>query len=229
MNRAAVCAFFLVVSLATATAAVAAPGDWYQAPRYGAYYLTDPCCSGDALNGTSSAIKVESISPDPDSCILFRSTAETESQLIQAGVARCGSNIALDGTCSSSNNLVKFVEILNGGVYTCYPHGAASARYIYNVSVQNASSTTWYAFINGTSYESLSMPAAVAIAESGEHTPSNSCSGWSASATYANSSAYPWQRFIKSSLTWFNVQSSYASAGCWTLTGGPPSPFTISH
>jgi hypothetical protein len=67
--------------------------------------------------------------------LLFRSEAQTDTRLIQAGLVKCGTNAGLDGTCSLSNNLVKFVEILNSSGYHCYAHGDASTGTEYVPSV----------------------------------------------------------------------------------------------
>jgi hypothetical protein len=225
----------LVVAVTTALSiagtAFADPSLWWQSPRFGAYYLTSPCCNGDPFNGTGASIKVTSASPDSQPCLLFRSTAEKGGYLIQSGLTKCGTNsTGLDGTCSLSNNLVKFVEKEVNGVYTCYPHGAASLNTTYTATPQNTTGTLWYAYIDGTAYESNSFTAE-AIAETAEHTDPNgdSCSGWSGAATFASSATWPWQRYVINNPSWTRVQSSYTHAGCWSLSGGPPNSFTISH
>lgn len=228
MKRLSVLAGVVVAALALAASTNAAPGDWYQLPRFGAYYLTPPCCGGDSLNGTGAAILVSGINPDSSNCLLFRSTAESASNyLIQSGLLRCGSGQMLDGTCSLSNNLVKFVEKDVAGSYTCYPHGAASLNTTYTATPQNTTGTLWYAYIDGIAYENNSF-SADAIAESGEHT-SDSCSGWSGHGVFGQSSLWPWKRYVIGSASWKTVQSSYQHAGCWALSGAPPNSFDISH
>jgi len=192
-------------------------------------YLTEPCCGGDALNGTSASLNASSISPDTNNCIMYRADAEDSGvQLIQAGLVRCGSGADLDATCSTSNNLVLYVEIIDStGHATCYQHGSASTGTEYVPVVQNASGTTWYAYISGTAYEHTSM-STYGILEGAEYTGS-SCSGWSGSVTYAGDSTYPWQRFIKSTLSWYTVQTSYNDGGCWTESGSLPGSFSYSN
>jgi hypothetical protein len=204
--------------------------------RYGARYLeygnTPPCCDGDQLWGTSASINVSSIAADGPYCILFRSDAENSSSyLIQAGIVRCGdTSTGLDQTCSvaPSHPIVKFVEThIPGSNYHCVAHGTASLGVDHAAVVYAPSGTTWYSFIDGIQYETNSFTQH-AVMESGEHAGSDSCSGWTASATFAAGVSYPWQRFVQPG-TWKTVQSSYNSPGCWTITGGPPGAFTIRH
>lgn len=225
-----------IAALIFAASAVADPSQWWQSPRFGAYYLTSPCCNGDTFNGTGASIIVNSANPNSQSCLLFRSTAEANGSggpngyLLQSGIVRCASGFSVDNTCSLSNNLVKFVETEVNGQYTCYPHGAVSFGTSHTATPQNASGNLWYSFIDGTAYESNTFVAA-AIAESGEHNGPNAdnCSGWSGSATFGSSAPWPWERYVIGSSGWVQIQSSYTHAGCWSLSGGPPNSFTISH
>jgi len=200
------------------------------ADRFGVFYLQEPCCGGDPLEGTGASIEGDALTPDKYFCILFRSDAENSNgtYAIQAGLARCGTNGTLDGTCSLSNNLIKFVEKVVASSFTCYPHGAASLFSEYDTWLADGSGTTWFAYINGTAYESSSFTGNL-IDESGEHTSTDSCSGWSGHAVFADDGLWPWQRYVKATRTWTQIQASQHSHGCWTLNGGPPSPFDISH
>lgn len=202
--------------------------------RYGARYLeyglNPPCCGGDALWGTSASINVASIGADGPNCVLFRSDAEDLStNLIQAGIVRCGdTSTGLAGVCSRNHTVVKFVEThLQGQSYHCVEHGSASTGVDHAAVVYAPSGTTWYSFIDGVQYETNSFTQRV-IMESGEHTSTDSCTGWFGSATFAASPSYPWQRFVQPP-TWKTVQSSYNSPGCWSISGGPPGAFTIRH
>jgi hypothetical protein len=213
-----------VVTFAIATSASAA---WYQYNRFGAYYLQEPCCGGDTLNGTGASIEVYTASPDSSSCLLFRSSAENSSYLIQSGLVRCN-NYSVDYTCGTAGTLVFFVETEVNGSYSCYQHGSASYNTTYTATPQNASGNLWYAYINGNSYESNTFVASV-IGETNEHNGpnANTCGSWSGDALYANSSTWPWERYVIGSLTWKKVQSSDTWSGCWTRSGAPPSSFEI--
>jgi hypothetical protein len=198
--------------------------------RYLEYGLNPPCCGGDALWGTSASINVSSIQADGGNCVLFRSDAENlANDLIQAGIVRCGdTSTGLAGSCSRDHTIVKFVEThLQGQPYRCFQHGSAATGVDHAAVVYAPSGNTWYSFIDGVQYETNSFSQRV-IMESGEHGGSDSCSGWSASARFAASPSYPWQRFVQPG-TWKTVQSSYSSPGCWSISGGPPGAFTISH
>jgi hypothetical protein len=122
---------------------------------------------------------------------------------------------------------VKFAERFDGVHYTCYPHGTASLNAGDLMTVDNtAGDGTWWTFINGTTYQGQSgYDRLVDIMGFGEITPTSSCAGWSASATFTN-----WQRYNFGSNTWSTIQSSDASNGnCWTvgsLTGGS---FVVAH
>jgi hypothetical protein len=200
--------------------------------RFGVHYLQPPCCSGDPVNGTRASIRVQSITPDDTHCLAFRSDAENQasSWLIQAGLVRCGPHGNADGTCSLSNNLVLYVEVESGlNNFACFPHGAGSLNTQYKMTVDQPqpASDGWSSFIDGVPYERNGFVQYV-IAESSEHTGTDSCSGsWSAFGAFAESTV--WQRWIKSSLTWYTVQSDYLSAGCWIATSGPPGAFYFSR
>gem|GEM_PF-3757219 len=198
--------------------------------RYGARYLEPPCCGGDALWGTSASINVASIAADGANCILFRSDAENLNQdLIQAGIVRCGdTSTGLAGTCSRNHTIVKFVEThLQGQPYHCVEHGAAATGVDHAAVVFAPSGSTWYSFLDGVQYETNTFSQRI-IMESGEHAGSDSCSSWTARATFAAGVSYAWQRYVQSS-GWKTIQSSYNSPGCWSITGGPPGAFTITH
>lgn len=223
------CAFSILVTVSPITArAVDLP------PRFGARYLTAPCCNGDQLNGTRAAIRVQNPSPNATGCVVASSYAQadpgTGNNLIQAGVLKCGLNAGIDGTCSQMNNLVKFVETRISGSYACHQHGAASTGVQYTATVDQGQpgSNEWFSFIEGSPYEHHPGFAQWYIQEAAEHTGSDSCSGWAAAFTFGEETQR-WQRFIRSSLSWFTVQSSFLSPGCWSMAGAPPSWFSFTH
>jgi hypothetical protein len=127
------------------------------------------------------------------------------------------------------NDLVKFVEIIVASSATCFNHGPASTGVQYTMTVDQGQpgSNEWFSFIDGHYHEHNNFVQYL-IAESTEHTDTDSCSGWSAFAAFGEVSPR-WQRFIRASLSWYTVQSSYLSAGCWTPSGGPPNAFYFSH
>jgi hypothetical protein len=181
--------------------------------------------------GSSVAIVLNSISTDSLHCLLFRADAEDgASHLIQAGLVKCGSGLAgigLDGACSLSNNLVRFVETENASGFHCFPHGGVSTGVEHDAAVQAYSGNSWTSWIDGTYYESNTQ-SHLFIAAGAEHNGNSDCSGWSASATFG-SSAYPWQRLRPDRATWYTVQSAWTNADCWSTSGGPPGAFTVSH
>lgn len=214
-----------VVAALAALLAVPASADEFPA-NFGERYLETPCCGGAQLGGTSASLNVNTISPDSPHCLLFRSDAEIVGHLIQAGLVKCGVNTSLDGACSLSNNLVKFVEIQNSSGYHCYAHGDASTGFEYDPGV-HITDGTWYSFISGTSYETTTFGSATLIIEGGEHTNTTSCSGWTGSAVFAGDSSHVWQRYdLNAHGT--DVQSASTNNGCWLVSGGPPGSFSIN-
>lgn len=200
--------------------------------NFGSHYLKPPCCGGDPLNGTRASIRVTNVS-SPQHCLAWRSEAENSGGdwLIQAGYVKCASGYNVDGTCSLSNNLVFFVEVestLNN--YACFPHGQASENQQHKFTVDQAqpSGDAWTAFIDGNLYEHNGF-VQYFISESAEYSGSASCSNLYSGTGAFSESLQQWQRWIKSTLTWFTVQSDYLSAGCWVATGGPPNTFYLSR
>lgn len=208
------------------------------ANRYGMEFLQyGSCCGGDTLFGTKASIIPNHVNPGGTYCTLFRSDAEdnTGGYLIQAGVVKCGSQTDLDGTCSLTNNLVKFVETETpSGGYVCHPHGGTSVGTEVDAAVYGyaeAFDNGWNAYLNGTPEEGIPvMTGAQYIVEGAEHAGTDSCnsSDWGGTNDATFASATPvWQRY-KTNLTWYTVQGSSTSSGCWTVSGGPPNSFTIS-
>lgn len=187
------------------------------------------CCSGQALNGTRAYISASSNSPDASNCTAFASavTSFDSNRQLQAGIVRCGSSANVDGTCSLSNNLVKYVERIPAtGSPVCYPHGAASLNTSYLLTVDDsANSGTWQAYIDGVLQEGQSgYTSSVGIEEWGEYTGTG-CSGWSAAASIST-----WQRYNYSLNSWITVQSaSLRNDGCWSVGSVSSGNFSVSH
>jgi hypothetical protein len=190
------------------------------------------CCGGATLDGTRAYISVSSISPASSSCVLFDSvvsSADSNRQL-EAGLAKCGTNANLDGTCSLTNNLVKYVERIPAvGSPVCYPHGAGGLNNSDLVTVDSASGNgTYNAYIDGNLYEGQSgYTSNVGIFEWGENSGlSLSCSGWGGSASFTT-----WQRYYFTANTWTTVQSANKEStnNCWTVGTVSNGFFTVSH
>jgi hypothetical protein len=228
----------VLAAIAVFTALASAPAASGYAGRFGAYYLKPPCCNGDPLNGTAAAIEVDTISPTNTDCIAFRSDAENYDSatggphpyLIQAGLVRCGVNANIDATCSLTNNLVKYIEIIVDGHAHCFPHGGVSITSTQMTAVQNPSGNVWYGWLSNIQYESNTFTQYF-ITESAELVGSNvdlCTTADQGNALFANSVNWPWLRW-RQGTGWIHVQSAYLSSGCWTVYGGPPSSFNFSY
>lgn len=190
------------------------------AALHGSHYLYfGGCCGGAELDGTRAYISVNTVLPAAEDCLVFSSVVATfyTAGQLQAGLARCGAHTSLGGTCSLSNNFVKFVERIphDGGSAVCYPHGAASVGGSYLVTVDETwDNGTWWTFISGQLYEGQSgYDNNVFIEEWGEHT-GFVCAGWHAGANFAT-----WQRYNYDLNRWITVQSSYMdNSDCWGMT-----------
>jgi hypothetical protein len=202
------------------------------ANMFGGYELHYPCCNSDPLYGTRANISIPPSSSNwnPSShCVAARSDAEdnTLPRLIQTGFIRCASGYSADGTCSLSNNLVNFVETNNGSGFTCYPKGAVSYGTTHKYTVDKGSSSTWTAYIDGVAdTHTVSMGNPLNIVESNEFTGDSG--SFTATASYGSGLA--WQRWTGS--TWFTVQSAYVliiPSGSWSVLGGPPNVWSVSH
>ena len=218
---------FVLAVLVALSASLAFGGD-AEAANFGTRYLTyGSCCSGDLLRGTRANITVHSNAPNASDCVLYSSVVASNvaAKQLQIGIVRCGSSTSLGGTCSLSNNLVKFVERYNGASYVCYPHGAASYNTAYLASVNDCCGTgTWYTYLDGTQYEGQSgYDNSVNIEEWAEQTGGQgACSGWSGSVTFGT-----WQRWNSSS--WVTVASSFTAQTCWSVGALSGGTFGVSH
>ena len=74
----------------------------------------------------------------------------------------------------------------------------------------------------------LVVPAFRSV-EGAEHAGgSDACTfGGRNEGTWASNTAWPWQRYVSGIYNWYTVQGSLTSAGCWSVSGGPPGKFTI--
>lgn len=210
-----------LVALAFCTPALATEFGW-NSLTYG------NCCSGATLDGTRADVVVSGIAPGSAECITFSSVVESQdsNRQLQAGLAKCGVNANIGGTCSLSNNFVKVVEkIPASGSPTCYPHGAASLNTSTRLTVWDSVGLgTYYAYIAGTQYESQSgYTDFVFINEWGEYT-GNSCSGWSGQADFNT-----WQRYYVTVGTWSTVQSASRLQECWAVGSVSNGNFSVGH
>lgn len=235
----------LLVAVALVSAAVLAPRASGVDATYGHHFLDyGSCCNGDFLDGTSSRIVVNTSSPSSTACELFRSDAEWYDAsgtktvyLVQAGAVKCGIQTSLDGLCSNLNQLVLFDESYTPQLgHGCAPHGnlgGTGERFGFVAGVWSPDLTAWKARIDGTNY---SEPTAITgdasrLLEGAEHTSTTSCSGWSGKGTWSTSGTgmFWWARYRVLNSTWVPVQGASTSSSCWTVTGGPPNSFTVSH
>lgn len=205
------------------------------ANRYGMRFLeSGQCCNNAALDGTRASIIPNYVNPGASYCTAFRSDGEGaigSGYLIQAGVVKCGVNQNVDGTCSLSNNLVKFVETETpSDGYVCYPHGGTSTGTAVDAAVTGSVSNPWTAWLDGTQEEAIAAPPSFYyLVEGAEHAGTDSCdsSNWGGTNEGTFGSTEAWARNT-TSMTWYTVQGSSTSSGCWTVSGGPPGSFTIS-
>jgi hypothetical protein len=214
---------FLAIGLLAALTFAAAAS----AAQWGNLYLSYSS-GGSTLDGTRADITVSSASPDTSDCLIHASVVNEQnaSKQLESGLVICGSGTSIDGTCSLSNNFVKYVERYNGSSYTCYPHGSASFNTSYLATVDNSSGNgTWSAYISGTLYEAQSgYDNNVNVDEWGEYTDT-SCSGWSDSTGFSS-----WQSYNYSANTWSTVGSANnGTTGCWTTSGLSSGSFSVSN
>jgi hypothetical protein len=225
----------LVIGLTALSLAIALPA---QAQAnvfvFGQNYLDyGSCCNGATLDGTRAYVSVSSDSPQSTGCVLFDSVVSSNdsNRQLEVGIARCGSSTSLDGMCSLTNNLVKYVErIPASGSAVCYPHGAASynSSDLFTVD-DSANNGNWYAYIDGTLEQGQSgYDSQVRISEWGEDSQHDnySCSGWGGAASFSS-----WQRYNYGSNQWTTVQSSSQRNvnNCWNLGLVSNGSFSVSH
>jgi hypothetical protein len=202
---------------------------------FGGHYLEyGNCCNGVTLDGTRAYITVSSASPQYDGCMIFASfvTSLVDAGQLETGDVLCDASTSLDGTCSLSDNFVKFVERSphDGSPAVCYPHGNNFFNTANFFTLQNIGGNgTWYAYIDGDQKEGQSgYTNGVRISESGENSQRNdySCAGWSGSATFSS-----WQRDNYSTHTWSTVQSAqtFNTNNCWSVGGVSNGTFSVGH
>lgn len=187
------------------------------AANWGSRYLTyGSCCSGQVVHGTRADISVHQWIPLSTDCLLYDSVVSLTAggKQLEVGLGRCGASTSLDGTCSLTNNGVKYVERYNGSSYVCFPHGAASLDVAYKASLTDTSGGAgiYYSYIDGTQYEGQSgYNNNVTIYEWAEETDGVSCGlAWDGNVTHET-----WQRWNGSS--WVTVGSSNSQQTCWSV------------
>lgn len=206
------------------------------ANRFGQRFLQyGQCCNNAILYGSRASITPNNVNPGSSYCTAFRTDGEGvlgSGLLIQAGVVKCGANTTgVDGTCSLSNNLVKYVETINsvhGAV--CFPHGGTSTGTAVEAKITTSSSNPATAYLDGTQEEGMGgLNAFAYILEGAEHAGTDSCnsSNWGGTNEANFAGTVAWQR-QQGDGSWFTIQDSSTSSGCWTVSGGPPGNFTIS-
>lgn len=182
------------------------------------YYLEHGnCCSGVTLDGSHVFIDVFTITPVSD-CLIFATLVydPTQSRQLEVGVVRCAAGVSVDGTCSTGQQFIRFVEINVGSGYTCYPNVGVGLYENHEFRVQRGSgtSTTWNSYFEGTNHYQalLGVDLNVQTYVWAEETGTGSCGPWAGEAQFSN-----W--------TYFNnvngsqpVRSAfaYSSGGCWT-------------
>jgi len=229
-----VSAGFFVALTGTANAT----GGWTD--RYGQRFLLyGSCCGGEALWGSRASIIPNHVNPGASYCTLFRSDGEDPDNhyLIQAGVVKCGTQAQFGDLleCSPNGEFVKFVETETpSDSYHCLPHGVTSVGTEVDAQVHGYSDSFingWNAYLDGTPEEGIpDLIGAKYLVVGAEHAGTDSClsSDWGGTNDATFASATPvWQRY-KFDSTWYTVQSSSTSSGCWTVSGGPPNSFTVS-
>jgi hypothetical protein len=221
---------WLLLVLVAGTLFLATPA---QASIFGHWYLdTNQCCGSDPLKGTRASIRTPTTSSGfsiPSHCALFRSDAENDSgKQIQVGFVKCGPNWTLDGSCSVSNNLVKYVELRLSSGYACYSKGSVGYGNDSTYSAVKVATGTWRTYIEGVAQtpDYSWGGSAVRLIEGGEYTGSTSNDSFTASGRYGISRV--WGRSNGSS--WVTVTSAFQVLGTgWTISGGPDGAWTVNH
>lgn len=203
---------------------------------FGRHYLDYGfCCSNQRLDGTRANVLVTAVQPQTTGCVLFDSVVSSNdsSRQLEVGNAKCGSGTTLDGTCSTSNNYVLYVErIPTTGVQdaVCYPHGQDSVPSYHLFTVDSPSGNgTWQAYIDGSLEEGQSgYTNQVRISEWGEDSQHDnySCSGWGGTAYFDS-----WQRYNYPNNQWTTVQQASTESvnNCWSVTNVSNGSFSVSH
>jgi hypothetical protein len=119
------------------------------------YYSGNGTLNGTPVYGSMSDIYYILIAPSVGACTVFSTTMATEGgNQVQAGVFQCNGVNGLSG-CAPAGTPQKFVELYNGGTYTCYAHGTVQGgpSNVVQYKVQYDGSYWWYGYINGLAYE----------------------------------------------------------------------------
>lgn len=200
------------------------------------YEKSDPCCSGELLKGAKSSIKTpltsDLLEPSGLVCFAFRNVANRVTPIvrqIQAGFVRCSPNANVGGTCSLSNNLVKYVEtIASDGTGVCSPKGGVGWDSDHTYSVLKVASDTWRAYIDGIAQTPDYSWGSEALWEAagGEHTGPVSGSVGKGTGTYGLSRT--WQRYNGSA--WVTITSADLwEEPRWDVSGGVQTAYSVKY
>lgn len=237
-----------------------------KASDFGELYLVEgQCCGGASLWGSRTTVTTNSWFDVPSfTCALARVDAEggtqyatQDNRLIQVGVARCATGVSLDHTCSLTNNLVYYMEVLWSDGYHCTPVGQAiqGDEEEYSVWRNTGSQQIWHGYFDSDqvvgTYDYVTIPHTWAILASGELTgcsTGSSCgtSGFNVKAAYDGPNqpccfaSLAWQRYDPATGDWVTIQAADAcngpsdgfvdcTGGGWAVTGSPPAEFDTDY
>ena len=228
------------------------------------YLIQGDCCSGAPIDGSRASITTpvsDYVVPSHE-CGLERTDVEggttyqtQDNRLIQTGIVECGSSFNLDGTCSTSQNLVYYTEVLWSDAFHCTPLGQAGFYKTHHFSAYSYNGdNVFYSAMDGaqdptSGYYYATIPYVYFGMVSGELNNCNSkstCDGqgsWSVYAYYDTNppgpeSALRWQRY-NPSVGWVTIGAATpcngagipynCSGGGWDPLDPPVGPFTISY
>ncbi len=189
---------------------------WASGATFGNNYVVN-------VDGTEGSITATYVGLPPSSlCIVYSHNIAGTGRQLEAGLAVCGTNATIDGTCVGFNDL--FSETYISGIgYSCYRGASWGYGTAYPVSVQKYASGSYVSYVNGTAYQSLTgFPTANHGNVWAEETGTTSCSGWSGSARFSN-----W-KYLRSGV-WTTVTSATKSPGCWAVSTVSSGAFSVSH
>ena len=225
-------------AVALCTGAFASSPPTAAARSFGGYWLTvNQCCNNEGLYGTrasiTSPVRASDISGMDDECILARVDGQVNGAwLIQAGMNWCGPYTqGIDLTCGfsypSMESFVEWSSSPSSGPYYCSPVGTIGWNTTHTYNVQRTGGTTWRAYVDGVER------GGTVTGGGAEHLRADlEYSGGSSDAfrAYADwSYSLQWQR-KRSDTSWYTIQSAGREDCCgWTLYGGPPNHFQVSH
>jgi hypothetical protein len=250
----------MVVAVAMAAAAGSAA-----ASDFGELYLWQgQCCNNAPLDGSRASISTPAVSFDIPRylCGIMRvdeeggTTSQTQdNRLIQTGFLQCGSGTSIDGTCSTSSNMVYFTEVLWSDGYHCTPLGSAALNKTHHYSVYSYTNddvflTAFDGSQDPTSgYYYVTMPDVWIAVASGEIAGCSTGSNCNSNGTIdvhgyydtnppGPEAALRWQRYNPSA-GWVTIAAATpcngegvtvnCSDGGWDPIPAPSGPFTLSY